>query len=100
MLRGAAAGFAKADRDLTALAKISGGRAFFPESANDFVPIYQQIAAALRHQYLLGIEPQHDGKYHLLTVQVIEGGSQSGGGAGKHAEVQVFAREGYLAPVH
>ena len=92
--------FAKANRDLTEIARITGGRAFFPESANDFVAIYQQIAAALRHQYLIGIEPQHDGKYHLLTVQIIEPGSRPAGTAGKAPEQRIFAREGYLAPVH
>jgi Ca-activated chloride channel homolog len=92
--------FAKADGALLALAKITGGHAYFPESPNDFVPIYRQIAAALRHQYVLGIVPQHDGKFHSLTVQILDGRNQSDAAARKHAEYQVFAREGYLAPAH
>ena len=90
--------FAKADAALIALAKITGGRSYFPESPNDFVPIYRQIAAALRHQYVLGIAPQHDGKFHSLTIQVLDAGGHTGAADVKHAEHQILAREGYLAP--
>ena len=92
--------FAKANGDLIALAKMTGGRAYFPESSDDFVQIYRQIAAALRHQYLVGIAPQHDGKFHSLTVQVSNDEAHSGAAPGKNSEYQVFAREGYLAPAH
>lgn len=92
--------FAKANGDLVALAKITGGHAYFPESPADFVRIYSQIAAALRHQYLVGIAPQHDGKFHSLTVQVLNDETHSGGASGRNSEYQVFAREGYLAPTH
>ena len=92
--------FAKADEALLALAKITGGHAYFPESPSDFVPIYRQIAAALRHQYVLGIDPQHDGKFHSLTIQVLDGHGQPDAAAGKRAAYQIFAREGYLAPSH
>jgi VWFA-related protein len=91
--------FAKADAALSSLAKITGGRAYFPESPNDFVGIYREIASALRHQYVLGIAPQHDGKFHLLTGQVLGASGQVGPAAGKSPEYQIFAREGYLAPV-
>ncbi|MGA8145007.1 MAG: VWA domain-containing protein [Candidatus Acidiferrales bacterium] len=90
--------FAKADGALLALARITGGQAYFPESPNDFVPIYRQIASALRHQYLLGVAPQHDGKFHSLTVQILDEGGPPGAASVKHAEYQIFAREGYLAP--
>ncbi len=90
--------FAKADGALVALAKITGGRAYFPESPNEFVPIYRQIAAALRHQYVLGIAPQHDGKFHSLTIQILDSSGHSDAANGKHAEYQILAREGYLAP--
>lgn len=92
--------FAKANGDLVALAKITGGRAYFPESPDDFVQIYRQIAAALRHQYLVGIAPRHDGKFHSLTVKVLNDETHSGGASGEKSEYQVFAREGYLAPAH
>jgi Ca-activated chloride channel homolog len=92
------AGFAKADRALRALATMTGGRAYFPESEQDFVPMYHEIATALRHQYLLGIEPAHDGQFHSLTVEVLDANGQPMTLPAKKPEVRVFAREGYLAP--
>ena len=90
--------FANADQALKSLAAITGGRAFFPESEKDFAPMYQQIAAALRHQYLLGITPEHDGQFHPLTVQVWDGNGQPFATEGKRATHRIFSREGYLAP--
>jgi Ca-activated chloride channel homolog len=90
--------FAAADQALNSLAAITGGRAFFPESAKDFAPMYQQIAAALRHQYLLGITPEHDGQFHALSVQVLDGSGQPFATEGKKATHRIFSREGYLAP--
>jgi Ca-activated chloride channel homolog len=90
--------FAAADQALNSLAAITGGRAFFPQSAKDFAPMYQQIAAALRHQYLLGIAPEHDGQFHALSVQALDGDGQPYPTEGKKATHRVFSREGYLAP--
>jgi VWFA-related protein len=90
--------FAAADQALLSLAAITGGRAFFPQSAKDFAPMYQQIAAALRHQYLLGITPQHDGQFHPLTVEVLDASGQPFATEGKKATNRIFSREGYLAP--
>lgn len=83
--------FAKADAALLSLAKLTGGRAYFPQSAADFVPIYKEVASALRHQYVIGISPAQDGEFHKLTVQVLKS---------KAGPFRVFAREGYLAPQH
>lgn len=93
-------GFARADRALRLLAQITGGRAYFPQSDKDFVPIYRQIAAALRHQYVLGIAPAHDGKFHSLTVEVWPGGARRSKKPPKKSRYRVFARQGYMAPSH
>jgi VWFA-related protein len=90
--------FAKADAALLSLAKITGGRAYFPQSAKDFVPMYREIASAVRHQYLLGIAPAHDGKFHALSVEVLETRSAAPPVGVKKSEYRIFAREGYLAP--
>jgi VWFA-related protein len=90
--------FAKADAALLSLAKITGGHAYFPVSANEFEGIYREIAAALRHQYVLGITPARDGRFHALTLQVIGANGQPVPMEGKNAEYRVIAREGYLAP--
>jgi VWFA-related protein len=89
--------FAAADNTLRALAEITGGRAFFPASENDFVPTYAQIAGTLRHQYLLGIAPVHDGKFHSLTVQLVDSPNAPSAANPKNSR-KIFARQGYLAP--
>jgi len=90
--------FAKSTEILREIAAMTGGRAFFPESGGDFVPAYRQIAAALRHQYVLGIAPGHDGKLHSLVVQLLgPDGQPLSLDPEKHAP-HIFHRQGYLAP--
>jgi Ca-activated chloride channel homolog len=91
-------GFARADRALISLAKITGGRVYFPQSDKEFAPIYREIAAALRHQYVLGIAPAHDGQFHALTVEVLASPGQASKKPPKKSPYRIFAREGYLAP--
>jgi VWFA-related protein len=95
---GGATGFAKADNALRALATITGGRTYFPGSDRDFVPMYHEIASALRHQYVLGIAPAHDGQFHALTVEVFDANGQPMNLPSKTPAYRVLAREGYLAP--
>jgi VWFA-related protein len=94
--------FSKADDALNALAAITGGRVYFPQSSKDFVPMYREIASALRHQYVLGIAPVHDAQFHPLTVQLLNdnGQPQPAAGAARHSvpAFRLFARQGYLAP--
>ena len=90
--------FARADQVLLTLAAMTGGHAYFPQSANDFLPMYKEIASALRHQYVLGIAPAHDGQFHSLSVSVAEGNAASARNGSKNARYRVLAREGYLAP--
>jgi Ca-activated chloride channel homolog len=92
------AGFEKAENALRLLAAITGGRAYFPQSENDFVPIYHEIASVLRHQYMLGIAPAHDGQFHTLTVEPLGAHGQPMNTPSKKPVVRVFAREGYWAP--
>jgi hypothetical protein len=90
--------FEGADRALLALADITGGNAFFPMTPKEFFPVYHEIAAALRHQYLLGVSPAHDGKLHKLSVQVLDNDGQPATKQGQSSVYRVFAREGYQAP--
>ena len=90
--------FERADRALSALATMTGGRAYFPRSAKEFVPIYHEIASALRHQYILGIAPARDGQLHSLVVKVRDPAGQSEKRSAKEPKYRVLAREGYLAP--
>lgn len=93
-----APGFARADTALRSLAAITGGRAYFPKSDKDFASIYREIASTLRHQYVLGIVPAHDGQFHALTVEVVDDKVQPEMQPLKKAEYRVLARQGYLAP--
>jgi Ca-activated chloride channel family protein len=90
--------FAKGDEALLSLASITGGRAYFPQSANEFVSIYRQIAYELRNEYVLGIQPAQDGQFHSLTVEVIGNADQSAVPHAKTPAYRIFARAGYLAP--
>jgi VWFA-related protein len=90
--------FAKADQALRSLAAITGGSAYFPGSREDFLSIYGKIAAALRHQYVLGFVPSHDGKYHSISVELAASNGQPVRPKKRKAEYHVFARAGYLAP--
>jgi Ca-activated chloride channel homolog len=89
--------FRQADEALRSLAAMTGGRVYFPQSDQDFAPIYREIASAMRHQYVLGIVPAHDNQFHRLTVEM-SGGGQSEPAGMKRTAYRVFARSGYLAP--
>lgn len=90
--------FIRADETLRSLANITGGRAFFPKSASDFAPAYRQIASTLRHQYVLGIVPKHDGQYHPLSVRILDDRGVGYPSHGKEMTRAVYVRHGYLAP--
>lgn len=93
-------GFPRADRALKLIAQITGGRAYFPQTGQDFAPIYREIAAALRHQYVLGIAAAHDGELHALTVEVFPDRAGNGKRPPKKPPYRVFARQGYIAPAN
>jgi hypothetical protein len=76
---------------------MTGGRAYFPQSARDFEPMYREIASALRHQYVLGIRPAHDGQFHSLGVRVMKN-DQPALAVPQQIHGRILARAGYLAP--
>jgi len=66
-------GFREAEFVLRQLAQETGGRAFFPQRAEDLSGIYGEIADELASQYVLGYassNPKRDGAWRRLTVQV------------------------------
>jgi Ca-activated chloride channel homolog len=77
---------------LRKLAKVTGGRAFFPQSAVDLAATCQQIAQDLREQYRIAYAPsdaRHDGTYRAIRVSVHAPGKGSR---------TVRTRAGYFAP--
>jgi Ca-activated chloride channel family protein len=58
---------------LDELAAVSGGRAFFPDTAAEMNEIFERIAIELRHQYSIAYRPKNftnDGKWHKIKVKV------------------------------
>lgn len=58
---------------LDELSSVSGGKAFFPNTAAEMDEIFERIALELRHQYSIGYRPANfvnDGKWHKLKVKV------------------------------
>ncbi|HJR09255.1 MAG TPA: VWA domain-containing protein [Pyrinomonadaceae bacterium] len=58
---------------LDELAGVSGGRAFFPDTAAEMNEIFERIAIELRHQYSIGYKPKNfvnNGKWHKVKVKV------------------------------
>jgi len=65
--------FKEADFVLRELAQQTGGRAFFPNRAEDLAVIYTQIADELANQYLVGYvpkSPRRDGTWRKIAVRV------------------------------
>jgi Ca-activated chloride channel homolog len=83
-------GFREAEFVLRQLAQETGGRAFFPQRAEDLSGIYGEIANELASQYVLGYastNPRRDGAWRRLNVQVSRQGSTA------------RTKRGYFAPL-
>jgi len=68
-----ARGFREAEFVLRQLSQETGGRAFFPQRAEDLAAVYGEIADELASQYVLGYastNPKRDGAWRRLNVQV------------------------------
>ena len=82
-------GFREADFVLRQLAQETGGRAFFPEHADDLPEIYQRISDELSSQYTLGYiskNPLQDGRWRRIVVRV------------DRPNVAARTKQGYYAP--
>jgi len=58
---------------LDEIAGVSGGRAFFPDTAAEMNEIFERIAIELRHQYSIGYKPKNfinNGKWHKVKIKV------------------------------
>jgi VWFA-related protein len=91
--------FAQADRDLKEMARLTGGRAYFPKKAKDFEGVYREIASAARLTYNLGFAPAaRDGAFHRIDVQVLDAKGRALSPAEiKKRGLKIEARQGYVA---
>jgi Ca-activated chloride channel family protein len=58
---------------LDELSSVSGGKAFFPNTAAEMDEIFERIALELRHQYSIGYRPSNfanNGKWHKIKVKI------------------------------
>jgi VWFA-related protein len=79
---------------LKKLAERTGGVAYFPDSEDEVVEAFQEVAGNIRRGYSLGYEPTntaHDGRFRRVKVTVRAAG---------YDDLKVSARDGYLAPRH
>ncbi|HXW18838.1 MAG TPA: VWA domain-containing protein [Candidatus Acidoferrales bacterium] len=93
--------FERANQALREIARITGGRSYFPSLPDDFVSAYREISAQLRHQYLLAYPlPAHDGRMHSIEVRILSDRGKVLGATGPVSGLRVFARQSYLAPAN
>jgi Ca-activated chloride channel family protein len=79
----------RGDKVLEYLAQETGGRTFFPFSADDLAGNFQEIARELRSQYSLAYvstNPTRDGTFRAITLEPRE------------KSVRIRAKSGYFAP--
>jgi VWFA-related protein len=96
-------GYAQAQNQLSTFARMTGGYAWFPRFTGEMNGIFSTVADFLRNQYTLGFSPTtpQDGRYHKLTVQVVDDQGnplELANKKGKKKKVIIDAREGYTAP--
>jgi VWFA-related protein len=96
--------FLQAQNELNTFAKLTGGRAWFPNFEGEIPDIFKDVAASLRSQYSLAYVPTNktmDGKYRKIRIDLV---APDGGPLtvldqkGKKVKFYVYARQGYMAP--
>jgi VWFA-related protein len=96
--------FLQAQNELNTFAKLTGGRAWFPNFEGEIPDIFKDVAASLRSQYSLAYVPSNkatDGKYRKIRIDLV---APDGSPLtvldqkGKKVKFYVYARQGYVAP--
>jgi Ca-activated chloride channel homolog len=83
----------RAAKALEALAKTTGGEAYFPKSLSEVESTCEEIAHSIRNQYTLAYYPtnfRRDGTFRSVRVDAVE--------PNKHDKLVVRTRTGYFAP--
>jgi hypothetical protein len=89
--------FEQANQLLKQMAESTGGRAYFPTNAKEFIAVYAEIAQLVRHEYSLAFAPPaRDGLVHSIEVRVNV--AQKPGANASGSPYRVDHRRAYLAP--
>jgi VWFA-related protein len=95
--------WAQNDNQMETLARLTGGRAYFPKFQGELPEVFGQISSDIRNQYSISYHPSNtklDGTYRKLKVelQAPDGGPlKVRDQKGKEVKYVVYAREGYTA---
>jgi VWFA-related protein len=95
--------YLQAKNQLTTFSRLTGGYAFYPRFDAEMPDVFNTVAEFLRFQYTLGFTPStpQDGKYHKIVVKIVDNQGNPlllKNKKGKRQKVEVYAREGYVAP--
>lgn len=96
--------YQRAKNELNTFTRQTGGLALFPRFQSELPEIFRSVVNYLRSEYTLSFRPpaaSRDGRYHRLKVEIVDAGGKPllvSDEKGKRRKVEVFAREGYVAP--
>jgi Ca-activated chloride channel family protein len=82
----------KVQKEISEVAEVTGGLAFFPESTDELNPAFEAIAYELKNQYRLAYissNPNRDGNWRKIDVKVKDA---------KERGLRVRAKKGYFGP--
>jgi VWFA-related protein len=88
---------------MNTIAKMTGGRFFFPRFESEMPEIFHEIGESVRNQYNLAYKPtntKQDGTFRKVKVEVVGPNGQPlivHNQKGKDVKYQVVARDGYTA---
>lgn len=83
----------QAANEMRTFASMTGGKLYFPTSAEEYADVFQDIGIQIRNQYALSYHSTHkleEGTWHKVKVEVMKPD-------GSKSNYQIIAREGYRA---
>jgi len=95
--------FLQAENAMNSIAKMTGGRFYFPRFEAEMPEIFADIGQAVRNQYTVAYKPtnsKQDGTFRKLKVELVGENGQPlviHNQKGKDVKYQIVAREGYNA---
>jgi len=91
----------QADNQMSAFARMTGGRVFFPFSEEEYGDAFRDIGQTIRNHYLLSYRPTNktqDGNWRAIKVTVVNPAESAPGSKDDIGrKYQVIVRQGYRA---